>query len=182
MSRTKEQRAEVQALCVKALVDGARSLHMSPIKHGDKATTRLPLVTWIEGKDENGTSGRFFIIALLSKHYGATMSDIAYALLAIQQGRLAYIDTMSVRVEDLKDVEELLENAMFVRGNTGQQAVALEHQGKIYVRDLNQAAMSKGGKKTKAIVVPDFMFKLLPTDKQDTPELAVVGGGDETAS
>ena len=163
------------ALIKKALVDGAKSLHITPIKHGDKETTRLPLVTWIEGKTEDGIKGRFFIIALLSKHYGARMSDIAKALIEIKEERLAYIDTLSIRIEDIKDVTELLETAMFVRGTTGKQAVALEHQGKIYVRDLNQAEMSKGGKKGKPIVVPDFMFSLLPGDSKTEP-LTVVGG------
>lgn len=177
-----DERQERIDLIKTALVQGARSLHMNPIElGGGKQTTRLPLVTWVSSKTADGTKGKFFIIAILSKVYGATMQDIARALLQIKQERLAYIDTLSVRCEDIKDMVELLEDAMFTRGRTGMQAVALGHEGKVYVRDLNQAAMSKGGKKGLAIVVPEFMFKLLPTDKEELEVLSVVAGGDESA-
>lgn len=161
----------------KALVHGARALHMNPILMGDKKTTRLPLVTWVgatgEDKDGNEVSGRFFILGLLAKHYGATMADVAVALYQIKQERLAYVDTVSVRVQDLKDVMELLADAMFVRGN-GKQAIGLEHQGKMYVRDLNQADTSKGKKKGKPFVVPNWMLASLT---EPTEPLTVTAGG-----
>jgi hypothetical protein len=168
-----ESRQQKIDIVVKALVQGARALHMNPIvNRGGKKTTRLPLVTWVGGENENGVTGRFFILGILTKQVGATIADIVMALHQIQQKHLAYVDTVGIRVQDFKDVCELLENALFVRGN-GKQAVGLDFDSKIYVRDLNQPAPTTGSK-GKPIIVPDWLTA------EDAPAelLTVFGGGD----
>lgn len=141
-----------------ALVAGAHSLFITPIvvnrTIGSKIN-RLPLMSYVNGKNS-----RFFVPAAIAKHHKANMGQLARAIKMVQDKNLAYIDSSSIDVSDVKAVQDALEEALIKRGDGGVATASLDSAAKIYVRDLKCAKPIAGkGKSRKPVVVPDWLSR-----------------------
>lgn len=138
---------------VQALVAGAHSLFIRPIKRKNYSIVRLPLMSEVNGK-----ASRYFVLAELARHYSVNMTVVAYAIQKIHSDKLAYVDTQGVDANDVKGLQDCLEEAFFKRGYNGQATATLDTDAKVYLRDLQcPKPKTKGGH--RPVVAPDWLIK-----------------------
>ncbi len=137
---------------VKALVAGAHSLFITPIKRGNKLTNRLPLLSEVNSE----ATGRYFVLAELSRHYKASMAEVVEAIKSIHGQMLAYVDTSCLQLDNTDQMIDILELALLRRGDGGFATQSIDSSAKLYIRDLKCKKPSTG-KSKRAIVAPDWI-------------------------